>query len=65
MKKLSEKLKLLVQELQEISNELRKYNPGLKQAKIIPLSAIAHSIAGLMYKLAALRIDILNKEKEK
>ena len=62
--KLFDEAELLVQEAQEITNELWKHNPSLNHSKKVSLAAIAQSIAGLMYRLAALRIDILNKDKE-
>lgn len=64
MKQLYEEAELLVEEAKKISCELWKYTPSLEQSDQVPLPAIAYSIAGLMYKLAALRIDILKKEKE-
>ena len=65
MKRFFDEAELLVQEAQEISNELWKYNPSLNHSKkVVPITAIAHSIAGLMYRFAALRVDIINKDKE-
>lgn len=53
MTNLYEEADWLARDAQKISNELRT---GQK-----PLPAIAYSIGKLMYRLAALRIDIVNE----
>lgn len=63
MQELWEQSEKLVADVKEIRNYLFAYNPSLRQPERKPLPAIAQDIAHLMYRLAALRVDIINEEK--
>ena len=63
MQKLWEQAEQLVTDTKEIRNHLFAYNPSLSRLERKPLPAIAQSVATLMYRLAALRVDINNEGK--